>query len=54
LNLKEDSLQLPAPEYHVEQKMTAYDEAGNRWAGVLITMVGVALMVLSVLEGVPF
>ena len=54
MSLKEDSLRLSAPEYPVEQKMTAYDEAGNRWAGVLIAVAGVTLMVLSALVGVPF
>jgi len=54
LDLKEDSLRLSAPEYPVEQKMTTYDEARNRWAGVLIAVAGVTLMVLSALEGVPF
>jgi hypothetical protein len=53
LNLK-DSPRLQAPEYRVEPKMTAHDEEVNRWIGVFIAMVGVTLIVLSALEGVPF
>ena len=52
LSLKEDSLRLPAPEYHTKRKeMTAHDEEGTRWAGVFIAAVGVTLMVLSALDG---
>jgi hypothetical protein len=54
LSLKEDSSRLPAPEYRVEPKMTAHDEEVNRWVGVFIAVVGVTLMVLSMLDGVPF
>jgi hypothetical protein len=53
LNLK-DSPRLQAPKYHVEPKMTAHDEEVNRWIGVFIAVVGVTLMVLSALDGVPF
>ena len=53
MNLK-DSLRLQAPEYRVEPKMTAHDEEVNTWIGVFIAVVGVTLMVLSALDGVPF
>ena len=42
------------PEYRVEPKMTGHDEEVNGWIGVFIAVVGVTLMVLSALDGVPF
>ena len=53
MNLK-DSPRLQAPEYRVEPKMTAHDEEVSRWVGVFIAVVGMTLMVLSALDGVPF
>jgi hypothetical protein len=52
LSLKEDGLQLPAPEYRARRrKITAHDEEETRWAGIFVAAVGVTLMVLSTLDG---
>lgn len=55
LNVTEDRLWLPTPQYRAEQKMSPHDEEGSTWAGIFIAMIGVALMVLSfAIAGEPF
>lgn len=44
LSLKENSPRLLVPKHEMT---TSQDEEGSRWAGVIVTVVGVMLMALS-------